>query len=78
MSKPSINLAMCAACKHGQSACHGPCACTLDGRQMWDHAKAGDCPIGLHRKPDLDDPDVAAARLELVNGGCCGAPSTGD
>jgi hypothetical protein len=39
------NLKICLSCEHLQRGCQGPCACTLDGREIKAHAAEGACPI---------------------------------
>lgn len=40
----ATNLAICLVCPRRQTACNGPCACTVDGRDILEHARSGDCP----------------------------------
>ncbi len=45
------NLAACHRCPRRQSACAGACLCTVDERDIIDHARVGDCPLGRHEAP---------------------------
>jgi hypothetical protein len=55
-------LHVCHLCKDRKKNCNGPCACTVDGRDIIDHAKAGDCPKDYFRNaPKTADPREALA-----------------
>jgi hypothetical protein len=45
------NLSACHRCELMQSGCRGACACLQDGRDIIEHAQAGDCPLGKHEVP---------------------------
>lgn len=38
------NIKTCHACEFRQKTCSGKCPCTIDGRDIIDHARANDCP----------------------------------
>jgi hypothetical protein len=40
---------LCARCPHSQRGCQGPCACTVDGRDILEHAAEGYCPLGRYK-----------------------------
>jgi hypothetical protein len=42
-------LATCHRCPDRQRNCHGPCACTLDGRDILEHARERYCPAGRYQ-----------------------------
>jgi len=46
-----VNLSTCHACPRRQDGSRGKCACLLDGRDITEHAEAGDCPLGKHSVP---------------------------
>jgi hypothetical protein len=46
-----MNIHLCQGCPHRQQRCAGPCPCTIDGRDILDHAAAGDCPKGYFGAP---------------------------
>lgn len=50
----TFNISCCLRCQNRQKVCKGPCACTLDGKDIVAHAKAADCPLGLHRAVEAD------------------------
>jgi len=79
------NLSACHTCPRRQDDCRGKCACLLDGRDITEHAEAGDCPLGKHSVPPaqgLGDSiaraimavgaDRIAKALERVTGRPCG------
>lgn len=41
-----LNIHVCHRCDLRQKECAGPCACTVDGRDIIEHVEAGDCPEG--------------------------------
>jgi hypothetical protein len=41
-------IIICHACEFRQQQCAGPCPCTVDGRDIIEHARAGDCPKGKY------------------------------
>jgi hypothetical protein len=41
-------LQICHRCDERQKDCHGPCACTKDGRDIIEHATTHDCPLDLY------------------------------
>jgi len=45
------NIPICLACEYRKQSCNGPCPCTVDGRDIIDHAKSGDCPKGKYSEP---------------------------
>ena len=47
----SENLSTCHACPRRQDGCRGTCACLIDGRDITEHAEAGDCPLRKHAVP---------------------------
>ena len=49
----SDNIATCLRCTDRAPAKPGggPCPCKHSGRNITDHAKAGDCPLSLYGKP---------------------------
>ena len=51
-------IAICHRCPHRQRPCKGPCACTIDGVDIIEHAKSGECPNGRFDGilPDKPDP----------------------
>lgn len=46
-----MNGHICIKCAFRQQVCRGPCACTVDGRDILDHAAKGDCPKGHFSEP---------------------------
>ena len=52
MDSTAANLVTCHRCPLRQRVCRGACPCTVSGRDIIDHATAGDCPNGLHRPAD--------------------------
>lgn len=44
------NVAKCQRCLNRQRQCHGACACLHDGKDIIDHAKSDQCPIGRFGK----------------------------
>jgi hypothetical protein len=48
-------LQICHACDKRQRPCHGACACTVDGRDIIDHAGRHDCPLHRYRRRGLGD-----------------------
>jgi hypothetical protein len=53
----TILIQTCHRCKpwsqtQREGGCAGPCPCHFDGRDIIDHAKAGECPAGFY--PALD------------------------
>jgi hypothetical protein len=70
-------IGICHRCRHRQSRCAGPCACTVSGRDIIDHAEKGDCPnryfaIGLPRPKLRGLGDVVAAVTSAVGITPCG------
>lgn len=59
------NIRACHACPLRQGTCAGPCPCTVDGRDIIDHAKAHDCPRGNYAARGLGD---VVARVLSVTG----------
>ena len=55
-----MNVHLCMKCPHRQQVCGGPCPCTVDGRDILDHAKSGDCPKGYFAEPEKMPPRAAA------------------
>ena len=47
-----MNLATCHRCPNRGRPCVGPCLCTISGRDIVEHAKAGDCPLDRFHAPD--------------------------
>jgi len=41
-----MSILICHKCPHRHRPCAGPCPCTLDGRDIIDHAQANYCPLG--------------------------------
>ena len=39
-------VATCSRCPHSARNCRGPCACTVDGKDIREHAESGYCPKG--------------------------------
>lgn len=39
-----LNLKFCHPCGYRQRPCHGACACSIDGLDIIQHAKANYCP----------------------------------
>jgi hypothetical protein len=79
------NIAACHRCPRRQSSCAGACACLEDGRDIVEHASAGDCPLGRYAPAaplGLGDTvaalakavgaDKAAALFHRVTGKDCG------
>lgn len=63
------NLAACHRCPRRQPACSGACACLEDGRDIVDHASAGECPLGRHgvvKPPARGLGDTVAAVAKAV------------
>ena len=59
----NANLKTCVSCQNRQRQCQGPCACTVDGRDIKDHAKSGECPDG--RFPTGNEPKPVDPREAL-------------
>lgn len=55
------NIGACHRCLYRQAGCAGPCVCTIDGRDIIDHATAGDCPKGFHAQ-GVDSPSPQPSR----------------
>jgi hypothetical protein len=49
MPAPTRLLTLCVRCEHRQRTCDGPCPCTLDGRDILDHARERYCPAGRYQ-----------------------------
>lgn len=49
----------CQACPKRQKECHGPCACTVDGVDIMEHARSGKCPEGRFDLPVQTSADAA-------------------
>ncbi|HWE02452.1 MAG TPA: hypothetical protein VG326_08570 [Tepidisphaeraceae bacterium] len=61
------NLAQCHRCPRRQAKCAGACACMEDGRDIVEHAKAGDCALGRHiAAPPSGLGDVVASLAKRV------------
>ncbi|MDB5356760.1 MAG: hypothetical protein JWN24_3213 [Phycisphaerales bacterium] len=45
------NILICLQCDRRQKNCQGPCACTVDGRDIAQHYGTGQCPLGKFVKP---------------------------
>lgn len=56
-------IVRCHQCPKRQRPCNGPCACTLDGVDIIDHAEQRYCPAGRYR---LGVGDVVARLLYLT------------
>jgi hypothetical protein len=54
-----MNISLCLKCPHRQQVCGGPCPCLVDGRDIIDHATAGDCPKGYFAEPEKMPPRAA-------------------
>lgn len=75
-----MNIAHCHTCPARQRPCYGPCACTLDGRDIQEHARDGFCPRGRFAAPDpprpapvpLDPAVLAVVERQRGPAGCCG------
>lgn len=56
-------IAICHRCPHRQQTCAGACPCTIDGRDILDHATTGDCPKGYFENvaemPPVLEPDLS-------------------
>jgi hypothetical protein len=51
-------IAICHRCPFSAKGCAGPCPCTIDGRDIIDHANAGNCPEDFYNHPpEIDIPD---------------------
>lgn len=44
-----MNIAVCMTCKYRQPVCAGPCVCTVDGRDIGEHAREGNCYYDFFR-----------------------------
>ena len=44
-------VTICHKCDRRQRECNGACACTVDGVDIIEHAKAGKCPAGKFDGP---------------------------
>jgi hypothetical protein len=69
----SDNIHVCHRCPFRQEPCNGSCACTVDGRDIIDHAERGDCPHerfpqGYAQKPV----EIVQKAAELTEGNGCG------
>ena len=53
-------IKICHRCPNRQDPCHGPCPCLSDGRDIIDHAKAGDCPLGRYTAGANTGPSAVA------------------
>lgn len=76
-----ISPSTCLRCPHVQPPPYaGPCACTIDGRDILDHQATGDCPKGFADAgpmPSLPIPadfDPQQELRRLKQGGCCSPP----
>jgi len=49
------NLTICHRCDRLARPCAGACICTADGRDIVDHAQAGDCPLARYPSRGLGD-----------------------
>lgn len=54
------NIAICLACPFRGPA-DGACPCTIDGRDIKEHAEAGDCPKGFYGQAGTTTPAAAKA-----------------
>jgi hypothetical protein len=81
-----VNVAHCHRCPLRARSCSGPCACTVDGCDIRDHAKANYCPqkkfgdgvtpAGWNAAlPTYTDDEIAAMFERDKLGGCgCDPP----
>lgn len=61
----------CHLCPDRQTPCNGPCACTVDGRDILDHARKGDCPKGRYDGlPEMPTPNPGSVPVSPCSG--CG------
>ena len=44
LTETQQNIATCQTCPRRAKGCNGPCACTIDGRDIIEHARANYCP----------------------------------
>lgn len=44
-------LRVCHKCEHRHRPCRGPCPCLIDGKDIIEHARAGECPKGKYTEP---------------------------
>lgn len=42
-------IGVCSVCDKSQRGCKGPCACTIDGKDIMQHAAERYCPLGKYR-----------------------------
>lgn len=60
-----IRVSKCHRCEKRQKECNGPCACTIDGLDIIEHAKQGYCPLGkFSGEPIKPDPILPVPRDE--------------
>jgi hypothetical protein len=45
------DISVCHRCEHRQKQCNGPCACTIDGKDIIEHAASIGCPKGYFENP---------------------------
>lgn len=50
MSAYEANVVTCVRCPMRQKVCVGSCTCTVDGRDIKEHASAGECPQDRYGK----------------------------
>lgn len=62
MTSYKDDIAACLGCPLRQAKCHGPCPCAVDGRDIIDHAKAGDCPKSRY----MAQPEAVAEIVEVT------------
>lgn len=57
-------IIVCHACPHRQRQCAGPCLCSLDGRDILNHARDGQCPEGRFAGSSAETPASSTPRAE--------------
>lgn len=62
-----MNLRICHKCQFRQRGCQGPCVCTVDGRDIIEHATSGQCPKGyFDGVPQIPLHQPASAALSAI------------
>lgn len=76
----SQRITLCHSCEHGNrdGRCNGPCPCTIDGRNIIDHARSGDCPKGYYTGTPQPAPPWPAWATAIQNRRKPGEVGVGD
>lgn len=75
MNLPTLkqNRSTCAACEKSQRPCAGPCACTVSGRDIREHQRAGECPLNLFPPPLPEGAELPKPKEGAAAGSPCGS-----